>query len=330
MGLETSIADWAFCEAILPDVSRSFALIIPCCPPPIDRAMCVAYLLCRVADTIEDEVNLGEAERQRLYDAFLSCVERPEDAERVTSFLQGWRAIPGNDYGRLLRGSGQVLRAFSTLGGELRRPIETCVRDMIAGMRTVETVEQIDGVRFICRTLDDLDRYCHHVAGTVGLMSNALFQTRFTPETPCQDRREKGRRLGLGLQMTNILKDCRSDAGEGRCYLPPRYVEVAGKSTRLRPEHEGELYERALGHLDRGLEYVLEVPAGEIGIRQFLLGALLPAVATLEVSRRSAELVPKINRATMGEILTLASEHASDDGRLREWYAERRNRVLRV
>ncbi|MDM8569467.1 squalene/phytoene synthase family protein, partial [Thiotrichales bacterium HSG1] len=43
---------------ILPGVSRTFALTIPQLPPDLCKVVSNGYLLCRIADTIEDEPNL--------------------------------------------------------------------------------------------------------------------------------------------------------------------------------------------------------------------------------------------------------------------------------
>ncbi|MFU8831083.1 MAG: squalene/phytoene synthase family protein, partial [Wenzhouxiangella sp.] len=47
-----------FQDRILPGVSRTFALTIPCLPEPLKIAVTNAYLLCRIADTIEDDPTL--------------------------------------------------------------------------------------------------------------------------------------------------------------------------------------------------------------------------------------------------------------------------------
>jgi len=48
-------ADETYQEKILQDVSRTFALTIPQLPPALRRVVSNAYLLCRIADTIEDD-----------------------------------------------------------------------------------------------------------------------------------------------------------------------------------------------------------------------------------------------------------------------------------
>jgi len=339
---------WDFCEAILPEVSRSFALIIPKCPDPIDRGLCVGYLICRTADTIEDHPTLTEDQRAVLYDALLSAVDDPADAARVRVFHQAWPTVPENDCNRLIAGFARVLAAYRALPAELGPPIRHCVHEMVAGMRSMGPVETRNGIAFLCRDLAELEEYCHYVAGTVGVMSTALFEMRFDPGafTPTDQWREDGRRLGLGLQMTNIIKDCRVDAARGSwsargagaagpagsirgvSFIPAGCVDLTQASYRLHHSGRAKLIGCAIRHLDAGLRYVLAIPTAETGIRTFLLGSLLPAIATLEVAAPGTEEHPKISRAKMTEIFSRIDRHLADDHSLAAWYAEHRCRTL--
>ncbi|MDP3842944.1 MAG: presqualene diphosphate synthase HpnD [Oxalobacteraceae bacterium] len=60
----------------------------------------------------------------------------------------------------------------------------------------------------------NLQRYCWHVAGVVGILSAGIFgATR--PETL-----QYAEKLGLAFQLTNIVRDVGEDARKGRIYLP--------------------------------------------------------------------------------------------------------------
>jgi phytoene synthase len=61
---------------------------------------------------------------------------------------------------------------------------------------------------------DALELYCYRVASVVGLLSIEIFGYR-DPAT-----REYAIHLGKALQLTNILRDVRTDAERGRIYLP--------------------------------------------------------------------------------------------------------------
>ena len=59
-----------------------------------------------------------------------------------------------------------------------------------------------------------LKNYCWHVAGVVGVLSASIFGIS-NPQT-----KEFAEKLGLALQMTNIIRDVGEDALRGRIYLP--------------------------------------------------------------------------------------------------------------
>jgi len=63
-------------------------------------------------------------------------------------------------------------------------------------------------------TREQLDLYCHRVASVVGLLSIEIFEYN---DLAC---REYAVALGKALQLTNILRDVRTDAARGRIYLP--------------------------------------------------------------------------------------------------------------
>ena len=60
----------------------------------------------------------------------------------------------------------------------------------------------------------ELEVYCYRVASVVGLLSIEIFGYR---DPACRDYAVH---LGKALQLTNILRDVRTDAERGRIYLP--------------------------------------------------------------------------------------------------------------
>ena len=71
-------------------------------------------------------------------------------------------------------------------------------------------------------TFDDLYEYCYRVASITGLICIEIFTYR-SPRT-----REYAVNLGIALQLTNILRDLKEDAGRGRVYLPQEDLERFG------------------------------------------------------------------------------------------------------
>src|ERR1700692_4577865 len=68
------LPDEAYQDHILPHVSRTFALTIPQLPAPLRTPVTNAYLLCRIADTIEDEPALSADETLVLLRRFVAVL----------------------------------------------------------------------------------------------------------------------------------------------------------------------------------------------------------------------------------------------------------------
>jgi len=78
----------------------------------------------------------------------------------------------------------------------------------------------LDTTRY--KTFHDLLGYCHRVASAVGIICLRIFGCR------SERAREYALNLGVALQMTNILRDVKSDLERGRVYLPLEDLDAAG------------------------------------------------------------------------------------------------------
>ena len=93
-------------------------------------------------------------------------------------------------------------------------------RDMIAG-------QKMDLERNRYQTFEELQLYCYRVAGTVGLMSNAVLGigadndgVPWEKDKPIYVPTEEAIALGVAMQLTNILRDVGEDMQRDRIYLP--------------------------------------------------------------------------------------------------------------
>jgi phytoene synthase len=98
--------------------------------------------------------------------------------------------------------------------------------------------ELIDGVQMDLRgdtyeTWDDLAGYCRCVAGAIGRLSLGVFGT-VGGAHGAERASEYADTLGLALQLTNILRDVREDAANGRTYLPANDLAKFGCSAGFR------------------------------------------------------------------------------------------------
>lgn len=106
----------------------------------------------------------------------------------------------------------------------------------------------LDGVEMdLCltryATFADLRVYCYRVASAVGLICLSIFGCR-DPRS-----REYAVDLGIALQLTNILRDLKTDADRGRIYIPQDEIRSFGYSeTELLGGVRNEAYLALMGH----------------------------------------------------------------------------------
>src|SRR4051794_14295261 len=104
-------------DDLLAKTSRTFALAIPMLPEPTRRAVSVAYLLFRIADTFEDATTWPRAQRIAALGDFADAVTRV-DVERLTALTRGWMEKPPHQhagYLELLRQTPEVVGTLSAM-----------------------------------------------------------------------------------------------------------------------------------------------------------------------------------------------------------------------
>ncbi|HEY7241367.1 MAG TPA: presqualene diphosphate synthase HpnD [Burkholderiales bacterium] len=199
-------------------------------PPPRRRAITALYAFCREVDDVVDET---------------------AEMQIAAAKLAWWRAEVANLY-----------------GGNPQHPVTRALQPFIQefGLPQAHLNEIIDGMEMDLtqtRYLDwpALERYCHRVAGVVGLLAARIFGYR--------DARtlEYARDLGIAFQLTNIIRDVGEDARKNRIYLPmdelkrfdvpaadilgaretPRFHELI----RFQDARARSWYEKAMGALPR-------------------------------------------------------------------------------
>jgi farnesyl-diphosphate farnesyltransferase len=277
-----------FQAALLQGVSRTFALTIPQLPAALCRVVANAYLLCRIVDTIEDEVSLSAGQKAYFCAAFINVVNTGNYAHDFSvelAPLLSTQTIPAEH--TLIRVIPRVIDITHSFDAEQVQALAYCVETMANGMPIFQAQNLHDGLA----TMADMDTYCYYVAGCVGEMLAKLF-CHYSSDI-AQHRNELLKlsvSFGQGLQMTNILKDIWDDAERGVCWLPQDiFTETGFDLKTLNPEHTNTEFQRGLehlisiaqGHLHNALRYTLLIPAREVGIRNFCLWALGMAVLTL-------------------------------------------------
>ena len=179
-----------YCRQLTRSAAKNFYYGLRLLPEPKRSAMFALYAYMRLVDDIADHDD-GRSPEQR---------ERALDAWRVTTHAALAGEIPDGDH-------AAIWPAFAHTARRYRIP-PRLFDDAIAG-------QQRDLLPARFEDFEQLHRYCHQVAGVVGLASIHIwgFDGRADTEALAVAR-------GVALQLTNILRDLREDAARGRIYLP--------------------------------------------------------------------------------------------------------------
>jgi len=304
-----------FCQDILPQVSRTFALSIRFLPGSLGRAVLSSYLLMRIADTIEDDPVASVETKTRLLDQLLECFDNAAIANRYPEKVASLAGEPAHI--SLVRHTDLVFALFRTLPSRSQQRVRHWVTEMVRGMQKFVGLYP-RGIRI--QTLEEYKEYCYYVAGTVGYLLTDLWHEH-SPSIGAERYKillQRCAAFGEALQTVNILKDIAWDAEhENSIYIPEKALQDQGSSHRtlLSPQHLAnnhtaikDLVELAWSDLDTALEYLTLIPKAAVPIRIFCILPLLFAYATLRDLTQSTAMLQsggtvKITRAEVKSLM---------------------------
>lgn len=164
--------------------------------------------------------SLPRGKRQAAYAVYAFCrhvddaVDLAPDGAALAAALDRQRTLL-DDLERGRAGSLPWAPAFIAVWRWARIP-RRYLEDLLAGMA-------MDRGRVRLQNWAELERYCYHVAGVVGLVMTHVFLRE--PEErlllPARD-------LGTAMQLTNILRDVGEDFSRDRVYLPADELAAHG------------------------------------------------------------------------------------------------------
>jgi phytoene synthase len=181
---------YSYCEAVTRTQAANFFYGIRLLPRDRRRAMCAVYAFARRVDDIGDGT-LAREEKLHLLNA---------EAAALDALASG---APGADLVMIALADADA--RFSLPAGALG--------ELIEGVRM-----DVTGVSYEC--FEDLVLYCRRVAGAIGRVCLPIFGLSRRAAVDPHEAARLADDLGVALQLTNILRDVREDAQNGRAYLP--------------------------------------------------------------------------------------------------------------
>jgi farnesyl-diphosphate farnesyltransferase len=331
----TPTAAERYCRAALPRVSRTFAVNIRLLEGRLGNAVRIGYLLCRMADTLEDgwpdsqppEVRFG-----LLLDALDGVPDAPRRLSALATLALG-DAAAGPEL-ELVQRAPWVFARLQALPGDDRDIVCRCVTTLASGMhRFAERAAERNGRAYL-ETEQELHDYCYTVAGCVGEMLTRLYLALSPGARGAETLARLAPRFGEGLQLTNVLLDLPDDLRRGRCYVPQAWLaDERMNPAALLDATRGDSASRVIARLERlalaGLDaawsYTLALPARHWRYRLFCAWPALWAAASLAEARRSPDFVssgvrPRIARGRVRGLATAAALRVGSSRALEELY----------
>jgi len=152
-------------------------------PPPRRAAITAFYAFCREVDDVVDETS----------DAGVAAAKLAWWSQEVQAAYAGRPSHP------VMKALMPLAADFDILPAHLLAVIDGCQIDL-------------QQTRFL--DFAGLQRYCHLVAGVVGEVAANIFGRTEAATV------QYAHRLGLAMQLTNIIRDVGDDARRGRIYVP--------------------------------------------------------------------------------------------------------------
>lgn len=323
-------------------VSRTFAINIKILSGTSYRGVLLAYLLCRIADTIEDDPSFNpQYKLQKLCEYADLFPPSSNYSEQIENFLRNISFRQTDDSTELLMNLNRVMNEFVKLPERMIAIISEHVQEMSYGMASFQRKDEGKDL-YLIEDKGELARYCYFVAGTVGLMLTSVFAENASLITPQirQKLEERSVAFGLGLQITNIAKDFYGDRQRGWCYVPKEFFTEEGIDPLRETFDDNQagfvkahrrLIDLALLYLDEALEYTLNIPRMLIRYRLFCLWPLFMAVESLAKLTGEQNLflgeAVKISRSDVKRIVRDTSLAVMSNSALRLMYNRTRRKI---
>lgn len=282
------------CYQYLNQTSRSFSAVIEALDGDIRHAVCIFYLVLRALDTVEDDMTISVDKKIPLLHSFHSYLYEPE-----------WRYLESKEKDR------QVLEDFPTISLEFRNLAEryqTVIADICRqmGFGMAEFLDkQVTSVR-------EWDKYCHYVAGLVGIGLSRLFAASNLEDPIVGQDSELANSMGLFLQKTNIIRDYLEDQQEGREFWPQevwsKYVKKLGDFAKpenidLAVQCLNELITNALQHIPDVITYLSRLR--NQSVFNFCAIPQVMAIATLAACYNNQQVFRGVVKIRKGQAVTL-------------------------
>jgi len=203
---------YKYCEIVTREHARSFYFAAKFLPRRKRKPIYALYALCRHIDDEVDEVEVSsETEAIEAVENWKRKLNSIYNGDKVQSSKIEAQKPNSKNQNLVLTAWRDLLKTY-----DIKQELPL---DLMKGV-----LQDTHKNRY--QTFNELYIYCYRVASTVGLMSSEIFgyTDKRTPEY--------AEALGIGMQITNILRDIKEDVLMNRIYLPQEDLQKFGVSEK--------------------------------------------------------------------------------------------------
>ncbi|KAG8445847.1 hypothetical protein GDO86_010583 [Hymenochirus boettgeri] len=282
------------CYRYLNETSRSFAAVIQALDGELRHAVCIFYLVLRALDTVEDDMTIALEMKIPMLHNFHTYLYQPD-----------WKYMDSKEKDK------QVLEDFPTISLEFRN-LAFIYQEVIADICHKMGVGMAEFLEKKVETLQEWNKYCHYVAGLVGIGLSRLFSASELEDPIVGLDTNLSNSMGLFLQKTNIIRDYLEDQMDGREFWPREVWSKYGKklSDLVNPDNivpavqcMNELITNALHHVPDVLTYLSRLK--NQSVFNFCAIPQVMAIATLAACYNNQQVFKSVVKIRKGQAVTL-------------------------
>ncbi|XP_006642983.1 squalene synthase isoform X2 [Lepisosteus oculatus] len=288
------------CYLYLNQTSRSFAAVIQALDGELRHAVCIFYLVLRALDTVEDDMTIPLDKKVPLLHNFNTFL-----------YQEDWRFTESQEKDR------QVLEDFPTISLEFRN-LGQEYRDVIFDICHCMGVGMAEFLEKKVGSMKEWDKYCHYVAGLVGIGLSRLFSASQLEDPEVGRATDLANSMGLFLQKTNIIRDYLEDQKEGRAFWPKEaWSQFAARLEDFaQPQHLDSalsclnlLVTDALRHVPDVISYLSRLR--NQSVFNFCAIPQVMAIATLSACYNNPQVFQGVVKIRKGQAVTLMMQATS-------------------
>ncbi len=246
-------------EESLINQSRSFAIPILNLDDRFKIPIMVEYNLNKTIDTIEDSTQLEADEKIELIKAFCEDLQHDKFSAKIRKRML---EVTPEEEAFVFKNYEATISLYNTLSKKEKDLAKRWTTEMAKGMCVYLT-------RAI-NSLEDLNKYCYYVAGTVGIYLTTLLKLKGSNINENDFRKLKDNAVSFGLfqQKLNIIRDFVEDqVTKKRCFWPQSYFEYEKDHVKILNRM---CYETLINDMPRAVKYFREIPPGNDSYDYFI------------------------------------------------------------